>query len=354
MFGFKYLSNHFSLDLGIDLGTANTLVYAKGKGIVLREPSVVAIDQETNKPLAVGEEAKLMLGRTPQGINAIRPLKAGVIAELKAAQAMISYFIAHAHRRNSFYLQTRMVIGVPSGITGIEENAVMEAAENAGAGFHSEVILIKEPLAAAIGAGLPVLEPRGTMIVDIGGGTTEVAVLSLGRIVLSESLRIAGDEITEAIIQYIRKEHDLVIGERTAEAIKIQIGGAYPRTPEMSMEVRGVHLKTGLPRSEIVTSSEIREAIQEPIKAILECVRKTLEKTPPEMAADIIDRGIVLAGGGALLYGLDELLQEITEVPVHVAEDPLSCVVLGAGKFLEEFSSSKQSNWKRLLGVKQL
>lgn len=345
------LLNPVYLNIAMDLGTANTLVYLKGKGIVLNEPSVVAIDQQTRKPMSVGVEAKAMLGRTPESIQAIRPLKKGVIADLDAAHMMIAYFLSKAQPRHQLVMRTRMVIGVPSGMTQVEERIVLEAAEKATTGFKPDVILAKEPLAAAVGAGLPVLDPTGSMIVDIGGGTTEVAVISLGRIVVSESLSIAGDEMNDAITQYIRKVHSLMIGERTAEQIKMQIGSAW-RGEEKFMNIKGIHLNTGLPSSIEISSSEVREALQEPLKAIWECVRRTLEKSPPEMAADIIDRGIVLAGGGAMLSGLDEMLRQTTQVPVHIAENPLICVALGAGKILEEISRVRVSNWTRLLGVK--
>lgn len=347
----RRLLNPVSLNIAMDLGTANTLVYLKGKGIVLNEPSVVAIDQQTRKPMGVGFEAKAMLGRTPESIQAIRPLKKGVIADLEAAHMMISYFLSKAQPRHQLMLRARMVIGVPSGMTQVEERIVLEATEKATTGLKPEVILAKEPLAAAVGAGLPVLEPTGSMIVDIGGGTTEVAVISLGRIVVSESLGVAGDEMNDAITQYIRKVHSLMIGERTAEQIKIQIGSAW-RGEEKVMTIKGIHLNTGLPSAVEISSSEIREALQEPLKAIWECIRRTLEKSPPEMAADIIDRGIVLAGGGALLNGLDEMLRQNTQIPVHIADNPLMCVALGAGKILEEISRARVSHWTRLLGIK--
>ncbi|MBM3268467.1 MAG: rod shape-determining protein [Candidatus Sericytochromatia bacterium] len=329
----------FSRDMGIDLGTANTLVFVRGKGIVLREPSVVAIQQnQRNVALAVGEEAKQMLGRTPGNIIAIRPLMDGVIADFDVAETMLKHFIQKAHDGGGWF-RPRMVIGIPSGVTGVERRAVQDAAYQAGA---REVYLIEEPMAAAIGAGLPVSEPTGSMIVDIGGGTTEVAVISLGGIVVSKSVRIAGDELTDSIVHFLKKVHNLSIGERTAEEIKIRLGSAYPRGDEKIMEVRGLNLVSGLPRTVTISSSEVREAIQEPVTAIVDAVRDTLEKTPPELAADIIDRGIVLAGGGALLQGLDELISHDTEMPVHIADDPLSCVVLGTGRVLEEFPTLKR------------
>lgn len=322
----------FSRDLGIDLGTANTLVHVQGRGILLREPSVVAIDRDSNSVLAVGEEAKRMLGRTPGNILAIRPLKDGVIADFDQTEKMIHYFLSRVHRRGML-LPPRVVIGVPSGVTEVEERAVREATKKAGA---REAYLIEEPMAAAIGAGLPVFDPVGSMVVDIGGGTSEVAVISLGHIVTSRSVRVAGDEIDEAVANYVRRAYSLTIGDRTAEMAKIQLGSACAVGPERSAEVRGRDLISGLPRSTRITSSELREAIQEPLNAIVEAVKVTLEDTPPELAADIYENGIVLAGGGALLEGLDRLLSCETCMPVHIAPDPLSCVVLGAGCFLEE------------------
>lgn len=331
------LFKRFSLsrDMGIDLGTANTLVYVSGKGIVLQEPSVVAMDQDLKVPLAVGEDAKRMLGRTPGNVVALRPLRDGVIADFDTAELMLKHFIRRVHEGRTL-VSPRIVIGIPSGVTGVERRAVMEAASQAGA---RDVYLIDEPVAAAIGAGLPVAEPTGNMIIDIGGGTTEVAVLSLQGTVLSESVRVAGDELSESISQYMKKVHNLVIGERTAEEIKIQIGSAYPvdYEGEVAMEVRGLHLLSGLPRTVTVKSAEIRESMSEPLSVIIEAVKRTLERTPPELAADIIDRGIMLAGGGALLKGLDTLISHETGIVVHVAADPLSCVVLGTGRVLENF-----------------
>jgi rod shape-determining protein MreB and related proteins len=325
----------FSRDMGIDLGTANTLVYVSGKGIVLQEPSVVAIDQNERTPLAVGEEAKRMLGRTPGNIIALRPLRDGVIADFDTAEIMLKYFINRVNDGKNL-VAPRVVIGIPSGVTGVERRAVKEAAIQAGA---REVHLIDEPVAAAIGAGLPVAEPTGNMIVDIGGGTTEVAVLSLQGTVLSESVRVAGDELSEAIVQYMKKIHNLVIGERTSEEIKIQIGSAYPNneTDEQTMEVRGRHLLSGLPQTVVIKAAEIRESMNEPLSVIVDAVKRTLERTPPELASDIIDRGIMLAGGGALLNGLDTLISHETGIVVHIAADPLSCVVLGTGRVLENF-----------------
>ncbi len=329
-----------SRDMGIDLGTANTLVYVSGRGIVLQEPSVVAMDETDGKPLAVGEEAKQMLGRTPGNIRAIRPLRDGVIADFDIAEVMLKHFIRRVHE-NKALVSPRVVIGIPSGVTGVERRAVMDAALQAGARM---VYLIDEPVAAAIGAGLPVDEPTGNMIVDIGGGTTEVAVLSLQGTVLSESVRVAGDELTDAIKQYMKKVNNLEIGDRTAEEIKVKISSAYPSPDddEISLEVRGVHMLSGLPRTVTVKSPEIRESMAEPLSVIVEAVKRTLENTPPELAADIIDRGIMLAGGGALLKGLDTLISHETGIVVHVAADPLSCVVLGTGRVLENFSQMER------------
>ncbi len=331
------LINRFSLsrDMGIDLGTANTLVYVSGKGIVLQEPSVVAIDQEQKTSIAVGEEAKRMLGRTPSNVIAMRPLRDGVIADFDTAELMLKHFIRRVHEGKTL-VSPRIVIGIPSGVTGVERRAVMEAASQAGA---RDVRLIDEPVAAAIGAGLPVAEPTGNMIVDIGGGTTEVAVLSLQGTVLSESVRVAGDELNDAVTQYMKKVHNLVIGERTAEDIKIKLGSAYPSQDdnEATMEVRGLHLLSGLPRTVTVKAAEIRESLTEPLSIIIEAVKRTLERTPPELAADIIDRGIMLAGGGALLKGIDTLISHETGIITHVAADPLCCVVLGTGRLLENY-----------------
>lgn len=324
-----------SRDMGIDLGTANTLVYVSGKGIVLQEPSVVAIDKDDKMPLAVGEDAKKMLGRTPGNVIALRPLRDGVIADFEIAELMLKHFIRRVHEGKAL-VQPRMVIGIPSGVTGVERRAVMDAAIQAGA---RDVYLIDEPVAAAIGAGLPVAEPTGNMIIDIGGGTTEVAVLSLQGTVLSESVRVAGDELNDCITQYMKKVHNLVIGERTAEEIKIAIGSAYPTDADDDsvMEVRGLHLLSGLPRTVSIKGPEIRESMAEPLAVIIDAVKRTLERTPPELAADIIDRGIMLAGGGALLRGLDTLISHETGIVTHVAADPLSCVVLGTGRVLENF-----------------
>lgn len=322
----------FSKDIGIDLGTANTLIYVSGEGIVLQEPSVVAIDQRDKTFYAAGVEANKMIGRTPGDIVAVRPLKDGVIADFDAAEMMLRAFIIRAKRRSVF--NPRIAIGIPSGVTEVEKRAVMDAARRAGA---REVYLIDEPVAAAIGAGLPVTEATGNMIVDIGGGTTEVAVLSLQGIVHSESVRVAGDELTEAIISYMKKVHNLSVGERTAEQIKIEIGSAYPTPEELSMEVRGRHLLSGLPHTVIVKGTEVRESMAEPLSVIVEAVKRTLENTPPELASDIINRGIMLAGGGALLTGIDTLISHETGIITHIADAPLNCVVMGAGKVLEDY-----------------
>ena len=321
-------------DMGIDLGTANTLVYVKGKGIVLSEPSVVAINSMTRKSLAVGTEAKLMIGRTPGNIVAIRPLKDGVIADFDSAQTMLKSLIEKAISKSAF-TSPRIIVCYPSGVTEVERRAIEEAARNAGA---REVVLMEEPMAAAIGAGLPVAEPTGSMIVDIGGGTTEVAIISLGGIVTSKSLRVAGDELDQSIINYVKKEFNLMIGERTAEQIKMEIGSAYDIEDEdIEMEIKGRDMITGLPKIVTIRESQIREALKEPVYAIIESIKTTLEKTPPELAADIMEKGIMLAGGGALLKGLDKLINHETNMPVHIAETPLDCVVLGAGKALDNF-----------------
>lgn len=324
---------HFSRDIGIDLGTANTLAYVKGRGILLDEPSVVAINRDTKEIYAVGNKAKEMVGRTPGNILAIRPLKDGVIADFDVTEKLLRDFITKANRRLG-WMRPRVVVAVPSGVTEVEKRAVIDATLSAGA---KDARVIEEPMAAAIGAGLPVQEPTGNMIVDIGGGTTEVAVISLGGIVSHRSVRVAGDEMDEAIIQHIRRNYNLLIGERTAEDIKKTIGTACPQESEMIMDVRGRDLVTGLPKTVSVSSEEVREALSEPIAAILEAVRVTLERTPPELAADIMDRGIMMAGGGALLTGLDALLSQETGMPVHITEDPSTAVVLGTGLALEHY-----------------
>jgi len=332
---FDWLAGMFSNDLAIDLGTANTLVYVKGKGIVTNEPSVVAVQRDVRggkKILAVGKEAKDMLGRTPGSIVAVRPMKDGVIADFEITEAMLRYFIERAHNRRTM-VKPRIIICVPYGITEVEKRAVKESAESAGA---REVHLIEEPMAAAIGAGLPISEPSGNMIVDIGGGTTEVAVISLAGIVYSKSVRVGGDKMDEAIVNYLKRKYNLLIGERTAEQIKIAIGTAYPDDEIQTMHVKGRDLVDGIPKTIEVASEEIREAIAEPINTIVETVRIALEKTPPELAADIVDKGIVLAGGGALIRNLDILLREETGLPIMIAEDPLTAVVLGSGKALDQ------------------
>ena len=328
----------FSNDIGIDLGTANTLVYVKDTGIVLREPSVVAVKSGTNEVLAVGDDAKRMLGRTPGNIVAIRPLKDGVIADFEVTEAMLRHFIQKVHNSRRM-ARPRVVIAVPSGITEVEKRAVKESASMAGA---REVYLIEEPMAAAIGVGLPVQEASGNMIVDIGGGTTEVALISLSGIVYSRSVRVAGDELDESIAQYMKRAYNLMIGERTAEDIKIRIGSAYPLSKETTMEVKGRDMVAGLPKTITITSQEVREALLEPLNTIVDSVRVSLERCPPELSADLVDRGLVLAGGGALLRGLDKLLSEETGLPVHVAEDPLSAVAEGTGKVLSELAFLKQ------------
>jgi rod shape-determining protein MreB len=320
-----------SRDMGIDLGTANTLIYVKGKGILLREPSVVAINSDVKKVLAVGDEAKQMIGRTPGNIVAIRPLKDGVIADFDVTQTMLRKFIEKISPKSAF-TSPRIVVCFPSGVTEVEKRAIDEATKQAGA---RDVLLMEEPMAAAIGAGLPVNEPTGSMIVDIGGGTTEVAVISLGGIVTSKSLRIAGDELDHAIISYIKKEYSLAIGERTSENVKIELGSAFDTGEDSSMEIRGRDLISGLPKVITITSSEVRDALKEPVSAIIDAIKTTLEKTPPELASDIMDKGIMLAGGGAMLKGLDQLINKETHMPVHIAESPLDCVALGAGKALD-------------------
>ncbi|HOW28379.1 MAG TPA: rod shape-determining protein [Elusimicrobiota bacterium] len=336
---FDYIFSLFSNDMGIDLGTANTLVYVKGQGIVLKEPSVVAIEKDTRQALAFGLEAKRMLGKTPANILAVRPLRNGVIADFEVTQEMIKYFIRKVHNRRSL-LHPRVVIGIPSGITEVEKRAVRESAEQAGA---REVYLIQEPMAAAIGADLPISEPSGNMILDMGGGTTEVAVISLGGLVVSKSLDVAGDEMDEAIVQYLRRKYNLLIGESTAEDVKIHIGSVFPLPEKLTMEVKGRDQVTGLPKTIAITSDEVRQALSEPIKLIIEVVKQTLEETPAELAADLVDRGIVLAGGGSLLQGFPELLAQETELPVMRASDPLTCVAMGCGRYLEELDNVKRA-----------
>lgn len=333
----RFLASRFGRDIGIDLGTANTLVHVASRGIVLREPSVVAINKDTGEVLAVGEEAKRMLGRTPANIVATRPLKDGVIADYDQTMAMLKYFISKVSRK--LWGWHTVVVGIPSGVTEVERRAVIEATERAGA---ARAYVIEEPMAAAIGAGLPIEEPVGSMIVDIGGGTTEVAVISLAGIVHSRSIRIAGDEIDEAIAAYVRRAYNLFIGDRTAEQTKIEIGSAYPLAQELELNIKGRDLVSGLPKQATVTSEEIRVAIAEPLNAIVEAVKLTLEATPPELAADCMNHGIVLAGGGALIRGLDRLICQETGMPVVIAEDPLSCVVLGTGMVVEAMHENPQ------------
>ncbi|HXB54835.1 MAG TPA: rod shape-determining protein [Vicinamibacteria bacterium] len=329
LFNLSFLSS----DLAIDLGTANTLVYAKGKGVVVSEPSIVAVNRVTGKVEAVGKDAKEMLGRTPGNIVAIRPMKDGVIADFEITEKMLSYFIRRAHNRNTL-VRPRIIIGIPSEVTQVEKRAVKDSALKAKA---SEVYLVDQAMAAAIGAGLPITEPSGNMVVDIGGGTTDIAVISLAGIVYSKSVRVAGNEMDEAIIQYTKKKYNLLIGERTAEQIKLEIGSAFPLDEPVTMEIKGRDLIEGIPKTLTITDAEIREALAEPISLIVNAVRVALERTPPELSADIVDRGIVLTGGGSLLKNLDKLLREETGLPVSVAEDPLSSVVLGTGKMLSDF-----------------
>ncbi len=342
------LDNLFGLisnDLAIDLGTANTLIYVKGKGVVTNEPSVVAVQKDNrgnSRVQAVGMEAKQMLGRTPGSIVAIRPMKDGVIADFEVAEAMLRYFIQKVHNRKSL-VRPRIIIGVPSGITQVEKRAIRESAQEAGA---REVYLIEEPMAAAIGAGLPISEPSGNMIVDIGGGTTEVAVISLSDVVLSISVKVGGDKMDEAIIAYIKKKYSLLIGERMAEQVKITIGTAYPPEDVMNMEVKGRDLIGGVPKTLEITNKEIFEALEEPVAQIVEAIRAALEKTPPELAADIVDKGIVMAGGGSMLTGMDTRLREETDLPIILTEEPLTCVVKGAGLALTELKLLKQISMK--------
>ena len=324
----------FSSDMAIDLGTAHTLVYVQGKGIVLNEPSVVAIERHSNKILAVGVEAKRMVGRTPGNISAIRPMKEGVIADFEMAERMLRYFITKVHNRTAF-VRPRIIIGVPSRITQVEQRAVKESAELAGA---REVYLIEEPVAAAIGAGLPITEPSGNMVVDVGGGTTDIAVISLGGIVYSESVKVAGDQMDSAIINHVKREHNLLIGEHMAERVKLGIGSAYPLEEKAQMMVKGRDLVSGIPRTIALEDGEVREALQECLTAIVSAIKLALEHTPPELAGDIVDRGIVLTGGGALLRGLDARLREETGLPIVNVDDPLTSVVLGVGKTLEELT----------------
>lgn len=333
----KQFYSHFGRDIGIDLGTANTLVHVAGRGVLLREPSVVAINRDTGEVLRVGEEAKRMLGRTPANIVAIRPLKDGVIADYDQTEQMLRYFIAKVTRKN--LIRRTVVVGIPSGVTEVERRAVIEATRRAGA---TQAYVIEEPMAAAIGAGMPIDEPVGSMIVDIGGGTTEVAVISLGGIVHSRSIRVAGDEIDEAIAAYVRRAYNLFIGDRTAEQAKLDIGSAFALEQELTVQIKGRDLVSGLPRSATISSEEVRMAIAEPLNAIVEAVKLTLEATPPELAADAMNNGIVMAGGGALLRGIDKLIAKETAMPVLIADDPLSCVAMGTGKVVEALHENPQ------------
>ncbi|HKL11356.1 MAG TPA: rod shape-determining protein [Clostridia bacterium] len=331
--------NLFAKDMGIDLGTANTLVYVKGSGIVIREPSVVAIDTSTNEILAVGSEAKLMIGRTPGNIKAIRPLKDGVIADFDTTEIMLRYFIKKAFSTNAFIFAPRILLGVPCGVTEVEKRAVIDAAISAGA---KKALLIEEPMAAAIGSGLPVGEPIGSMVVDIGGGTTEMAIISMGGIVSNRSVRVGGDEMDSAIISFMKKKYSLMIGERTAERIKMTVGSAYVGNEIKEMEISGRDLVTGLPKTICINELEIKDALGEPVKIIVENIKSTLEKTPPELSSDIMETGIMLTGGGALLSGLDELIRRETEMPVKIAENPLDCVAMGTGKAIETLDEHKR------------
>ena len=325
-------------DMAVDLGTANTLVYVRGKGIVLNEPSVVALNTNNGQIVAVGVEAKRMIGRTPGNIVAVRPLKDGVIADFDVTERMLRYFIQKVHRRSRM-AKPRIVVAVPSGITGVEQSAVKEAGHQAGA---RRVYIIEEPMAAAIGAGLPVNEPTGNMVVDIGGGTTEVAVISLGGIVTSQSIRIGGDEMDQALITFGKKEHSLMLGERTAEEIKVALGSAFPAADEPNAEIRGRDLVSGLPKTVVISSAEVRRALEDPLNLIIDAVKSTLDKCPPELAGDVMDRGIALTGGGALLRSLDQRIREETGMPVHIADSPLESVVLGTGKCVEDFDTLRQ------------
>lgn len=332
-FSFKRLfSGWITNDMAIDLGTATTLIYVKGRGILLNEPSVVAIDNRSHKPIAVGREAKRMLGRTPDEIRAVRPMKDGVIADFEVVEEMLRSFLAMAQKKR-FLIRPRVIVCVPSGITAVEMRAVRDSVEHAGA---REVYLVAEPIAAAVGVGLPVNTPAGNMVIDVGGGTTEIAVIALSGIVCNSSIRVGGDEMDDAVLQYLKKTYNLMIGEQTAEMIKIRIGSASPLPEETEMEVRGIDLVAGIPKTIKVGSAEIREALKEPVALITEALRSALEKTPPELAADIVDKGIVMTGGGSLLRGLDALLREDTNLPISVVNNPLECVVLGTGKILDE------------------
>ncbi|MDR1434139.1 rod shape-determining protein [Candidatus Endomicrobiellum devescovinae] len=341
---FNYIFGLFSNDMGIDLGTASVLVYIKGKNIVLREPSVVAMERDSKRVLSIGIEAKKMLGKTPANIVAVRPLRNGVIADFEATEKMIRYFIKKVHNKRTL-LHPRVVIGVPSGITEVERRAVRESAEQAGA---REVYLIDEPMAAAIGAGIPIQDPEGSMIVDIGGGTTEVAVISLGGMVVAKSLEVAGDKMDEAIVQYFRRKYNLSIGENTAESVKVKIGSVFPLDQELTMDVKGRDLLTGLPKTVSISSEEVRIALSDPVRKIIEVVKSVLEETPAELSADLVDRGIILSGGGSLVKGLPELISQETELPVNLADDPLTCVARGTGAYLEELDNIKRSKKRNI------
>ncbi|MDR3307026.1 MAG: rod shape-determining protein [Endomicrobium sp.] len=341
---FNYIFGLFSNDMGIDLGTSSVLVYIKGKNIVLREPSVVAMERDTKKVLSIGIEAKKMLGKTPANIVAVRPLRNGVIADFEATEKMIRYFIKKVHNKRTL-LHPRVVIGVPSGITEVERRAVRESAEQAGA---REVHLIDEPMAAAIGAGIPIQDPEGSMIVDIGGGTTEVAVISLGGMVVAKSLAVAGDKMDEAIVQYFRRKHNLSIGENTAESVKMKIGSVFPLEQELTMDVKGRDLLSGLPKTVSISSEEVRTALADPVRKIIEVVKSVLEETPAELSADLVDKGIVLSGGGSLVKGIPELISQETELPVNLADDPLTCVARGTGAYLEELDNIKRSQKRNI------
>jgi rod shape-determining protein MreB len=335
----KWVKDRLFCDLAIDLGTANTLIYLKGKGIVVQEPSIVVINKLTGKVEAVGAKAKEMLGKTPNNVVAIKPMRDGVIADFEVAEKMLDYFIKKAMNNRSFILRPRIIIGIPTGVTQVERRAVKDVALRARA---SEVYLVEQPVASAIGADLPISEPTGNMVVDIGGGTTDIAVISLNGIVFNHSIRTAGNEMDEAIIQYLKKKYNLLVGERTAELVKMQIGSAYPLDEPLTMEIKGRDLREGIPRTIVVDDQEIREAIEEVVTAIISAIRIALERTPPELSADIIDRGIILTGGGALLKNLDKRVREETQLPVFLTEDPLTTVVLGAGKMLDDVELVKK------------
>jgi rod shape-determining protein MreB len=341
---FNYIFGLFSNDMGIDLGTASVLVYIKGKNIVLREPSVVAMERDSKRVLSIGIEAKKMLGKTPANIVAVRPLRNGVIADFEATEKMIRYFIKKVHNKRTL-LHPRVVIGVPSGITEVERRAVRESAEQAGA---REVYLIDEPMAAAIGAGIPIQDPEGSMIVDIGGGTTEVAVISLGGMVVAKSLEVAGDKMDDAIVQYFRRKYNLSIGENTAESVKVKIGSVFPLDQELTMDVKGRDLLTGLPKTVSISSEEVRIALSDPVRKIIEVVKSVLEETPAELSADLVDIGIILSGGGSLVKGLPELISQETELSVNLADDPLTCVARGTGAYLEELDNIKRSKKRNI------